>query len=174
MDIKFIVNLSSRAWSLPVLASLHSGVPGRQAPLLVATGAGRTAFGQSMERLIDIGVVERNPGHGHPLRPEFRLTKLGEPIAALAFELQTIAGPQQDLLRRSWTLPTLCALGKYHHFNELKRALKVTDRALSKALKELEEHQWVQRSVDESARPPRSIYTAIGPGAAISAAVYSP
>lgn len=84
MDIKFLVNVTSRAWALPILAGLHDGVPGRQAPLLTATGASRTAFAQSMDHLIGIGLLERNPGHGHPLRPEFRLTKQGAGVAELA------------------------------------------------------------------------------------------
>ena len=37
MDIETLVKLTSRSWSLNILALLHSGVPGRQAPLLAAT-----------------------------------------------------------------------------------------------------------------------------------------
>ena len=84
MDIKTLVNTTSRAWTIPILAQLHAGVAGRQAPLLAATGASRTAFAQSMEHLISIGLLERNPGYGHPLRPEFRLTKHGVTAATIA------------------------------------------------------------------------------------------
>ena len=85
MDISEIVNVASRAWALPILNCLHGGVPGRQAPLLAATGAGRTAFAQSIGHLIEIGLVERNPGHGHPLRPEFRLTEAGKAARDYAY-----------------------------------------------------------------------------------------
>ncbi|MGB7270169.1 MAG: transcriptional regulator, partial [Albidovulum sp.] len=51
MDIVLFVNITSRAWALPILSNLHEGVAGRQAPLLAATGASRTAFSQSLDHL---------------------------------------------------------------------------------------------------------------------------
>ena len=170
MDIKLFVNMTSRAWALPILNSLRDGVPGRQAPLLNATGASRTAFAQSMEHLIGLGLVERNPGYGHPLRPEFRLTELGRSAAVLAHRIR-LASQQDDqaLLRRSWTLPILASLHQPRHFNEIRRTLpSITDRALSHSLKELEDRCWVARAVVETARPPRPIYSTINQGHAIS------
>ncbi|WP_299937539.1 winged helix-turn-helix transcriptional regulator [uncultured Pelagimonas sp.] len=170
MDIKLFVNITSRAWALPILSNLHKGVAGRQAPLLAATGAGRSAFAQSMDHLISIGLLERNPGYGHPLRPEFRLTASGIHAAAIASKIQCVSADEdQDLLRRSWTLPVLTSLQSPSHFNEIKRNLQtITDRALSQSLKSMEVRNWVCRSVDEAARPPRSIYSAVNTGGAIS------
>lgn len=170
MDIETFVNTTSRAWAIPILANLHAGVAGRQAPLLAATGASRTAFAQSMEHLISIGLLERNPGYGHPLRPEFRLTKLGVSAAAIANKIQSVTAEEdQDLLRRSWTLPILTAIHRPSHFNDIKRNLKtITDRALSQSLKTMEVRSWVQRNVDDNARPPRSIYCAVNTGGLIS------
>lgn len=170
MDIGLFVNTTSRAWAIPILSNLHAGVAGRQAPLLAATGASRTAFAQSMEHLISIGLLERNPGYGHPLRPEFRLTKLGISAAAIANRIQSLtADEDQDLLRRSWTLPVLTTIHRPSHFNDIKRNLPtITDRALSQSLKKLEVRNWVQRNVDEAARPPRAIYSAVNTGELIS------
>lgn len=170
MDINAFVNTTSRAWAIPILSNLHAGVAGRQAPLLAATGASRTAFAQSMAHLISIGLLERNPGHGHPLRPEFRLTNLGVSAAAIANKIQGVATEKdQDLLRRSWTLPVLAAIHRPSHFNEIKRNLgTITDRALSQSLKTMEDRSWVQRRVDEAARPPRPIYRAVNTGGLIS------
>ena len=170
MDIKSFVNITSRAWALPILSNLHAGVAGRQAPLLAATGASRTAFAQSMDHLIAIGLLERNPGYGHPLRPEFRLTQLGFTAAAIANKIQRVSTDEdQDLLRRSWTLPVLTSLHAPSHFNEIKRNLHtITDRALSQSLKSMEVRNWVCRNVDETARPPRSIYSAVNTGGVIS------
>jgi len=170
MDIDLFVNITSRAWALPILSSLHEGVAGRQAALLAATGASRTAFAQSLDHLIKIGLLERNPGHGHPLRPEFRLTPLGIAAAALANKIHSTSKKgDQDLLRRSWTVPVLTALHKPSHFNEIKRDLPtITDRALSQSLKAMEERKWVRRRVNEVARPPRSIYSSINLGRKIS------
>ncbi|KPA22421.1 HxlR-like helix-turn-helix [Shimia sp. SK013] len=175
MDIETFVNTTSRAWAIPILANLHYGIAGRQAPLLAATGASRTAFGQSMDHLISIGLMERNPGYGHPLRPEFRLTELGVQAAAIASKIDRVtANEDQDLLRRSWTLPVLTAIHRPSQFNDIKRTLRtITDRALSQSLKKMEARSWVQRHVDGAARPPRSIYRAVNTGALISSVAAS-
>ena len=91
MDIELLVKLTSRAWSLSILAHMDRGVPGRQAALISATGAGRTSFRQSLDHLIDLRLLERNPGHGHPLRPEFRLTAEGAEIARIAHRVEALA-----------------------------------------------------------------------------------
>ncbi|WP_300010627.1 winged helix-turn-helix transcriptional regulator [uncultured Roseobacter sp.] len=170
MDIQVFVNLTSRAWALPILSSLQAGTAGRQATLLTATGASRTAFSQSIDHLIKMGLVERNPGYGHPIRPEFRLTQLGKSAAKIARRIQRVSGAaDQDLLRRTWTLPILTSLHEPRHFNDIKRNLPtITDRALSLSLRSMEDREWVQRCVNEAARPPRSIYTAINTGEKVS------
>lgn len=170
MNINLLVNISARAWALPILASLGSGVAGRQAPLLTATGASRTAFTQSMDHLIELGLVERNPGYGHPLRPEFRLTELGASAADIANKIHDLSKAEdRPLLRRSWTVPVLTSLHAPSHFNDIKRSLpSITDRALSQSLKTMEAKKWVLRSVDGAARPPRSIYHAVNAGEQIS------
>jgi DNA-binding HxlR family transcriptional regulator len=170
MDITILVNITSRAWALPILASLNDGIPCRQAPLLTATGASRTAFAQSMDHLISIGLLERNPGYGHPLRPEFRLTPQGKTAAVLASKIQRLSREdEQYLLRRSWTVPVLATLHRPSQFTEIKRCLlTISDRALSQSLQSMEERLWVLRSVDEAARPPKPIYSTINTGAMIS------
>ncbi|MEY8832858.1 winged helix-turn-helix transcriptional regulator [Phaeobacter italicus] len=170
MDIGLFVNITSRAWAMPILSSLHSGVAGRQAPLLAATGAGRTAFAQSLDHLIELGLLERNPGYGHPLRPEFRLTPLGKTVAAMADRVRDVAAEADwPLLRRSWTLPVLSSLHEARHFTDIKQQLpNITDRALSQSLKVMEAKSWVLRSVDGAARPPRSTYEAVNTGGQIS------
>jgi DNA-binding HxlR family transcriptional regulator len=170
MDIRTLVNITSRAWALPILAGLNDGVPGRQAPLLIATGASRTAFAQSIDHLISCGLLERNPGYGHPLRPEFRLTSMGRVAAELASRIQRLSGDENlDLIRKSWTVPVLATLGRPSQFTEIKRRLiTISDRALSQSLQSMEERSWVGRKVDEAARPPKPIYSSIYTGAKIS------
>ncbi|WP_039019033.1 winged helix-turn-helix transcriptional regulator [Halocynthiibacter namhaensis] len=170
MYINQFVNITTRAWTLPILAKLHDGVAGRQAPLLAATGAGRTAFAQSMEHLIQLELLERNPGHGHPLRPEFRLTTTGQAAAELAYNVYSHAEEgDQGLLRRSWTLPVLAALQSSGQFSMIQRRLpRITDRALSQSLKTLEDRAWVHRCVDVQARPLRPVYQPANTGETIS------
>lgn len=172
MDINGIVNLTSRSWSLHILAELHRGTAGRQAPLLAATQANRTSFGQSLKHLIALSLLERNPGHGHPLRPEFRLTPEGQKIAAIAHQVLILEAKQSDktLLRRMWTLPILAVSNRPQQFSHLKSQLPtITDRALSQSLKSIEAHNWIARSIDTHSRPPRPLYHAINEGAQISA-----
>jgi len=169
MDIELIVNITSKAWALPILAQLHAGIAARQAPLLAATGAGRTALRQSMDHLIALRLLERNPGYGHPLRPEFRMTPMGQTVAEVASDiLDALDKEERRLLRRSWTLPVLITLRKPQQFVGIKRNLVIiSDRALSQSLQQMEEREWIDRRVDETARPPRPIYTAINRGAVI-------
>lgn len=174
MDVKLLVKISSRAWALRILALLHQGVAGRQATLLQATNAGRTAFGQSLHHLIDLELLERNPGHGHPLRPEYRLTPLGVTVAAMADRITRIAPEEPDaiLLRRAWTLPVLTVSPTPRSFTRIKTSLPaITDRALSQTLKQLQGHGWLVRHVDTEAHPPRANYHAVNAGRRITKAV---
>lgn len=172
MDINQIVKLAAKSWSIKILALMHSGVPGRQAPLLAASGAGRTAFGQSLQYLIEIGMLERNPGHGHPLRPEFRLTKQGITAAKLAADVLECLSENDDgfaLIRKTWTLPILAAVGEQRRFSEIKLALpSITDRALSQALVQLEEKAWLNREIVVEGRHPYPSYHAAGMGSKIN------
>jgi DNA-binding HxlR family transcriptional regulator len=174
MDINTLVKLTSRAWSLNILALMHRNVPGRQAALMAASGAGRTAFAQSMAHLTDLGLLERNPGHGHPLRPEFRLTLAGMTLARIADRIR-IAAPQEsehELLRRAWTVPVLAVSQKPRYFSEIRKDLStISDRALSQSLKQLHARHWIERKVDPAIYPPRPLYQTIGVGAQIGQAL---
>jgi len=168
-----IVKVTSRAWSLDILSLMLSGTPGRQAALLSASGAGRTALVQSLSHLVDLALLERNPGHGHPLRPEFQLTQAGVVAATIADKI-TKAVPEPSeraLLRRAWTVPVLIIAQKPKHFTDIRNELgQITDRALSQSLKHLHAWQWIQRNVDSTFRPPRPLYQATETGARIGRA----
>ncbi|QPM91514.1 winged helix-turn-helix transcriptional regulator [Pseudooceanicola algae] len=193
MDIDTLVRITSRAWSLNILASLDAGVPGRQAALLAATGASRTAFAQSLGHLVELGLLERNPGHGHPLRPEFRLTPKGIEMAAIAGQILKVGSKaarangadEEDigkdpsgeetasriLLRRAWTVPILVVCQTPRHFGEIRGALApISDRALSQSLKQLHAHRWLKRTTDPQMFPPRPLYRADNAGLGIGAA----
>ncbi|UUV04871.1 winged helix-turn-helix transcriptional regulator [Ruegeria sp. YS9] len=174
MDINTLVKLTSRAWSLKILALLHAKVPGRQAPLLAATDASRTAFAASLSHLIELGMIERNPGHGHPLRPEFRLTPFGTQAATVASKIINTARSEDEikLLRKSWTVPVLALAGTPHRFSAIKSGLAViTDRALSSSLHQLEAQNWIRRDIYTAERMPFPTYQAVNTGMAINRAV---
>ncbi len=170
MDINLIVNVTSRAWSLSILSLMHEGVVGKPAPLIAASGAGRTAFTQSLNHLIELELLARNPGHGHPLRPEFILTEKGIELAAMAHRIQPLAARDSNslLLRKAWTLPVLAVSREPKFFSQIKRDLgSITDRALSQSLKHLQSHNWIERHVVAEMHPPRAHYRVINEGAEI-------
>ncbi|MEM9550804.1 MAG: winged helix-turn-helix transcriptional regulator [Pseudomonadota bacterium] len=176
MDTGLLVKITSRAWSIRILALLAKGVPGRQASLLTASGASRTAFGQSLQHLITLGLLERNPGHGHPLRPEYRLTRLGTEVAATAHKITQLFPTDHEvpLLRRAWTLPVLAVSGRPRFFADIKSDLApITDRALSQSLKQLMAEGWVDRRINATAHPPRPLYQAANDGARIQSLIAS-
>jgi len=171
MDIEQLVNISSKAWALKILALLDSGVPGRQAPLLAATKASRPAFAASLKHLAELKLLEKNPGHGHPLRPEFRLTRQGVDVAAMAGRVLKTApdGNALTILKRSWSVPILAIAGTPARYTTIKSGLgKITDRALSQSLYFLEERAWLVREMNTSKRTAFPTYHAIEKGAEIS------
>ncbi|MEL0437151.1 transcriptional regulator [Phycobacter sp. K97] len=176
MDINDLVKLTSRAWALDILAAMHRGVPARQAPLLAACGAGRTAFGASLAHLIELGLLMRNPGHGHPLRPEFKLTAKGEVAAGMAAQVldQVREDPARALLRKRWTLPVLAQATQPVRFSDLRTGLApVTDRALSTSLLDAEDQGWILREIDLTTRRPFPVYSAVGKGLRLGEAVFA-
>lgn len=174
MDIKLLVKLTSRAWSLNILALLHQGVPGRQAPLLAATSASRTSFASSLEHLVQLKLLERNPGHGHPLRPEFRLTESGLEVAETANRIVMAVPDDKEfaVLRRSWTVPILALTNTPRRFSAIKSDLTtITDRALSTSLYQLEKQEWLRRDINTSSRVPFPTYHATHRGLKINRAI---
>jgi DNA-binding HxlR family transcriptional regulator len=177
MDIKdfhILVKAVTRAWSLDILALMHNGVEGRQSSLLSKTTAGRTAFKQSLDHLIDLKLLEKNLGHGHPLRAEFKLTSKGVILAETASIIQQISADPIDktLIRRTWMIPILAISQKPIYYNQLKSELPpITDRALSQSLKVLQMHQWIERHIDAMSYPPRTLYQSINNGAMIASKI---
>ncbi len=174
MNIELLVNLTSKAWSLKILALLDSGIPGRQAPLIAATSASRSSFAASLGHLLQLELLERNPGHGHPLRPEFRLTPKGRVAAAMAGRIVNIV-PDDDgfaVIKRNWAVPILAVTETPKRFSAIKNGLgPITDRALSKSLGVLEERAWLKRDIDVSQRSPFPTYHAVNTGRKINQAI---
>lgn len=174
MDIALLVNLTSKTWSLKILALLYNGVPGRQARLIAATSASRSSFTASLDHLVQLGLLEKNPGHGHPLRPEFRLTPTGGRAAAMASKIVELAPDEEafGLIRRSWSVPVLAVTGSPKRFSVIKSSLGgITDRALSRSLAALEEHRWMKRDINLSERTPFPTYQVVNAGTKINQAI---
>jgi DNA-binding HxlR family transcriptional regulator len=168
-----LVRLAHFRWTLPVLAELHRSQGGRFANLAYALGVGRESLRRTLGFLDAEGLVQRNPGHGHPLRPEYLLTAAGavvaEPAAALVELLASLG--QTEVGLRKWSLPILRSLGPGPlRFSELRATLAgVTPRALTLALKDLEAAALVTRTVTTD-YPPATLYSATPSGSALAAA----
>ena len=63
-----------------MLAELERQRGARFVALANRLGVSRDSLTRTLGALIDAGFVARNPGHGHPLRPEYILTKRGVPV----------------------------------------------------------------------------------------------
>ncbi len=163
---KDFCKLCSKAWALRILSYIGQGRDARISPLAHEFSTGRTAITTSMEFLVELGYVRRTSGHGHPLRPAFRLTKKGEVVAGWATELDKILLPKSwHIAARTWSLPIMRLTNSAPRFGELRSELQpVTDRALSQTLKMLASHDWVTRAVNTEAAPPEVSYSPCGVG----------
>ena len=154
-----LVALCHHRWSLPVLAEIGRTGGSRFATLTGRLGVTGESLRRTLAYLHDRGLVERNPGYGHPLRPEYVLTPAGRRIAPRAREIVIALSGRQEVGLKKWSLPVLAALAGPRRFSELRAQLPVTARGLALALKELEAAGLVHRTVTDD-RPPQTRYEA--------------
>lgn len=156
-----LVALFHNRWSVPILAELHRQRGSRFVTLSRILGLNRESLRRTLTALIDCGLVGRNPGYGHPLRPEYVLTSSGERIAAGCRPLveRLRRGDLEEVGLKKWSMPVVFALGDGPlRFSELRDALEgITPRALTLALKDLESVGLVDRRVTED-YPPATVY----------------
>ena len=159
MSIEDLIRLFHNRWAPAVLAELGRQKGSRFVTLSRVLGVGRESLHRTLAALIEQGLVARNPGYGHPLRPEYVLTSLGEPAARRCERLLGSLDGHADVVLRKWSVPVLVALERPARFSELRARLPgVTGRALALALKELEGAGLVERRVDGQAHPPAVVY----------------
>ena len=156
-----LVELGSHRWLVPLLADLAAHMGARFVELIHRLGLSRDSCARTLDAAARIGWVQRNPGHGHPLRPEYILTEKGRAAAAraaaIAVAQREIGLPRGAATR--WGLPLVAGIGAGHdRFNALSRLLApATPRALSQGLTALGKHGLVSREVLDL-RPPASRY----------------
>ncbi len=148
-------------WITPILAELHLGAGAKFVTLIRRLGIPRDSLQRTLAILIDKGWVMRNPGHGHPLRPEYILTSAGESLGARCFELmeELHTTSLTTVARKKWSMPVIAALNHGPlRFSELRALLEgVTPRALTLCLKQLVHAQVVARYVSQD-YPPTTTY----------------
>jgi DNA-binding HxlR family transcriptional regulator len=146
---------------VPILAELHRSAGSRFVPLANRLGLSRESLRQTLLALIELGLVMRNPGYGHPLRPEYVLTTHGRRLAPACAELVDALQRLdfEDGGLKKWSIPVLLELAGERRFAELRDALGISPRALTLALKELAEAGLAERRV-HSGFPPSTSYRA--------------
>ena len=139
-------------------------------------GVSRAILRATLDDLIAEGWVQRNPGYGHPMRPEYLLTGAGRQLAPSSGRLLgTVRRLDiEPMAFRKWTMPVMWVLGSEpRRFGELRHELSIiTPRALTLSLKDMEGGGLVHREVFEEYPPvtsyslqrrARPIYRALSP-----------
>lgn len=162
-----LAKLGSHRWLVSLLADLAAHRGARFVELINRLELPRDSLTRTLSAATTLGWVQRNPGHGHPLRPEYILTEAGEAAAmraATIAEAQAAIGLPPGAATR-WGFPLVAGIGAGHgRFNALSRLLApATPRALSQGLSALGQHGLVTREVIDT-RPPSSLYGLTGNG----------
>ena len=153
--------LSQRRGTIPLLAELHRGRGAKFITLVNRLGLSRPTVRHTVDEAIEAGWVMRNPGYGHPLRPEYILTEAARSLGTACDRLHAKLEHAGifDIALRKWSLPLLYALRSGPcRFGDLRAALPaVTDRALTMAVKDLIEAGLIAREVGDD-YPPAPVY----------------
>ncbi|MCA9784061.1 MAG: winged helix-turn-helix transcriptional regulator [Calditrichaeota bacterium] len=147
-------------WGVAVLAALSRSGGERVFRLHRLLGANPGTLRKSLESCRQRGWILPNPGHGHPLRPEWLLDpdcmELARKAAELTAELEALG--QSELLAAKWALPVLREVGQgADRFRDIREELGLTDRALALALDLLVTRGLLIRELHEG-HPPGSRY----------------
>jgi DNA-binding HxlR family transcriptional regulator len=146
---------------MSILAELHRQRGSRFVTLARTLGLSRESLRRTLAALIEGGLIGRNPGYGHPLRPEYVLTRAGVPLAAACKPLVESLRRRglEEVGLKKWSMPAVLALADGPmRFSELREALEgVSPRALTLALKDLEAAELVDRRVTND-YPPATVY----------------
>src|SRR5215213_354009 len=148
MSTAALIALFHHRWAPPALAELARRDGVRFVELQNRLGVGRESLRRALDALLELGFARRNPGYGHPLRPEYVVTEPGRGTGAAC--ARVLAAGDPDLLLRKWSVPTPCALAL--------------------ALSELELGGLVEREVVAS-RPPFAVYRTTAAGRRIREAL---
>jgi DNA-binding HxlR family transcriptional regulator len=156
-----LIAISRNRWAMPLLADLAAHRGGRFVQLLHRLSLSRDSLTRTLDAAKLSGWIIANPGHGHPLRPEYILTDEGARLAQAAGQIlatQSRIGLSPIAMTR-WSLPLVRAidLGD-QRFNALARTLSpATPRALSQSLRHLATARLIVRDLVDD-YPPTSHY----------------
>jgi DNA-binding HxlR family transcriptional regulator len=153
-----LIRLFHHRWSVPVLAELSRTDGSKFITLVNRLGISRDSLAHTLIAITEAGWVMKNPGYGHPLRPEYILTEAGRQIASICADLRPELGSAEEIGLNKWSMPVLMAV-ENARFSDIKAAIPdITSRALTQALKDLQSAGLLVRQVSEG-YPPTPQYT---------------
>jgi len=149
-------------WAVPILAKIDEQSGSKFVTLVQELKISRDSLRRTLRALQTQGFISKNPGYGHPLRPEYILTRTGKDLGPAC--VQIVQALQEfDVLEiglNKWSMPLLFLMGKGpQRFSDMKGALPaITSRALALALKDLQSARLVDRTVIDD-YPPATSYS---------------
>jgi DNA-binding HxlR family transcriptional regulator len=151
--------LTHNRWALPILAKVRRDHGCKLVTLTRQLGASPASVKRALTRLAELDLVVRNPGYGHPMRPEYVLGGAGRGAAELPGELVAWSARIDPDVLNKWQLPVLVALGPHvRRFGQVRGQLPgATPRAVTLALKSHAALGLVSRRVQDG-YPPSPIY----------------
>lgn len=156
-----LVVLFHHRWAVPILAELHRSKGAKFVTLVRRLGLSRDSLRHTLIALTEQGWVRRNPGHGHPMRPEYLLTTGGTKLGPWCVRLITVLRSLEleDVGLKKWSMPVALALSSGRvRFSELRAKLPdSTARALALTLKTLQSAGVVERVILDD-YPPATYY----------------
>jgi len=155
-------NLFHFRWVIPIIDVLYAQKGGKYVTLLRELQISRSVLTSTLRKLTAQGFVMRNPGYGHPLRPEYLLTDPGSKLGPFCHEMMQCFPNRKErrhfLSKWAVQIIYLCSTKGEIRFSELKSALApITSRALSEELKQLASEEYVERRIIEG-YPPLTTY----------------
>lgn len=148
-NLEPLIALTHHRWAIPILSELQRDNGAKFVTLVNRLSISRDALSRTLEALSTAGLIARNPGYGHPLRPEYILTPTGKEVGPNVLEfmnrLKELEATEIGL--KKWTLPILSAV---HHgikrFSSLREAMPaLSPRALTLGVQDLESLGWLER-----------------------------
>jgi DNA-binding HxlR family transcriptional regulator len=156
-------DLFHHRWSAPAIAKLHAlGGGAKFVTLQNALGVSRDSLSRTLNAMIDGGLALRNPGYGHPMRPEYLLSTAGKRLGPICIRImdQLVRLDLEKIGLKKWSLPVVHSIWNVGgRFNGIRASLTgATPRALASALRDLQDAGLVTRYlVDDD--PPRTEYS---------------
>ena len=148
-------------WAIPIMAEIYRNIGVKFIYLHKKLLINKGVLSKTLQVLRDASYIQKNPGYGHPLRPEYIINKHAKIIAGKCRKIyETLVDAKlQHLLTSKWNLPVIMVMqDKSLRFSELKKEIyAITSRSLTKILKFLENEKILERTIT-SEYPPTSHY----------------